>query len=471
MLNHWRALILSCGLLCISTVVSSVDAQTPLDPAIFDRDSDQDGLPDHGDLCPTLEYLPGFDLALCGPMDLNPDNDSEPECKARERIVDTLLNNGAFTTHISFAVVQGGEIHFADAFEYLGAGQYRHDPEGIYRLYRIGSTSKSVTAVAAKVLEEQGTLSLGDFVDDDDGSQELVSGQVTLRQLLSHRDAFKLDSSALHLFCYPGDIAEFWLEPDDLVSPHYDSSVYGNLGGGYEYSAFNYSLAGAHLAFRVGESFEKVIQRRVFDAAGMCTATLDATRAVGTVIGDGWGVSETSPMHVGPYINQESQTDPLCEDNFYSSDDLPGDPYTWQLYHLDEAGAVARDPAGGVIASVLDLAHFAARLLDSYHGRPDGLLSPVGVRDLWGATSDLGCHPNCPFQRYYAIGFFTNSLVGQPVTEVEHGGVRAGYTSAFVLRPENDSAISILINANVSSVMLSSLAKLILDDFEVGKTR
>ena len=174
-------------------------------------------------------------------------------------------------------------------------------------------------------------------------------------------------------------------------------------------------------------------------------------------------------MHLGPYISQESQTDPLCEDNFYSSEDLPGDPYTWQTYHLDEADGDARDPAGGVMASVLDLAHFAETLLDSYHGRPGGLLTQAGIRDLWSATTDLGCHPSCPYQRYYAIGFFTDSLAGQPVTEVEHGGVRAGYTSAFVLRPETDSAVSILVNANVRSVMLSNLAKTILDDFGAGK--
>jgi len=50
-------------------------------------------------------------------------------------------------------------------------------------------------------------------------------------------------------------------------------------------------------------------------------------------------------------------------------------------------------------------------------------------------------------------------------TEVEHGGSRAGYKSAFVIRPESNLAISILANADVSTVAMSDLAKTILNDF------
>jgi CubicO group peptidase (beta-lactamase class C family) len=327
----------------------------------------------------------------------------------------------------------------------------------------VGSTTKSITATAAKVLEESGELSFSDYVDDEDGSQE-PNGQRTLRHLLTHQGAFHLDDSAIHLFCYPGDLADFWADPDDLVSPHYDSEPYGNLGGGFEYSAFNYSLAGAYLANRTGESFHHVIRNHVFDPAGMCTAMLDRNRAVNTPIGFEPAVSEGPSMHVGPYINWVSSYDERCEDNFYSSDDIYGDEYDWQYYHLDEAAAEARDPAGGVIASSLDLAHFAVALLESYHGQ-GGLLSQDGVRELWWATHDYECEPNCPYQPYYAVGFFTNTLPGDPVTEVEHGGSRAGYRSAFVLRPEANRAICLLVNADASTVTMSDLAKTILDDF------
>lgn len=447
-------------------IASAQREPQPAAPAVHvDVDTDQDGLPDACDDCPRVIYSPQFDWAACGPMDLDPDNDSQPECKARERVARLLVSDERFVTHMSFAVVKGGVLHFADAFEYVGQGQFVHNPGGIHRLYRVGSTTKAIVAVAAKVMEAQGELSLEDFVSDEDGTQELLDPQRTLRDLLTHRGAFRTDYGALHLFCYPGDLAEFWAEPDDQVSPHYDSAQYGNLGGGYQYSAFNYSLAGTYLAHRAGEPFATVLQRRIFDPAQMCTAMLDGSRAVTTRIGNGWGVSESATMHVGPYINLHSQTDDRCEDNFYSSDDLPGDPYAWQIYHLDEADAEARDPAGGAMGSAIDLAHFAETLLDSYHGR-GGLISQAAIRELWWATTDLGCAPNCPYERYYGIGFFTDALPGSPVTSVGHGGARPGYASAFVLRPGSGAAVCVLANADVSTVELSDLAKAILDDFE-----
>ena len=466
--NSKLILFSTIGIALIATGQQRVMGQSfsePLYTSYPRVDSDRDGLPDRCDECPEVEYDPGFDWDECAPMDEDPANDPQPECKARERIAQMLLSHTAFITHMAFAVVKEGTVYFADAFEYIGQNQYIHNPDEVNRLYRVGSTSKSITATAAKILEETGGLSFEDFVNDDDATQELPDGQRTLRHLLTHQGAFLLDDGAVHLFCYLGDLAAFWSEPDDLVSPHYDSERYGNLGGGFEYSAFNYSLAGAYIAHRAGMSFRKTLQTRIFDSAGMCTATTHGSRAVRTTIGCSAAVSEGPVMHIGPYINLVSPFDDRCEDNFYSSEDLPGDQYYWQYYHLDEADAEARDPAGGVMASVIDLAHFSEMLLECYHG-PGGLLSPEGVRDLWAATHDFECYPDCPFQPYYGIGFFTDALPGEPVTEVEHGGSRAGYTCAFVLRPEADLAVCVLANADVSTVDMSDLAKVILDDFE-----
>ena len=451
-----RTFVASLGFLLIAAAAGAVGV-----------DSDQDGLPDSEDVCPVVNYQPGFDWSACPPTDANPGNDTVIECRARERVIQKLLTSGVFTTHMAFAVVKNGAVHFADAFSYIGQGQYVHDPAGVNRLYRIGSTTKSVVSVAAKAMAESGALSLADFVNDDDASQIPVNGERTLRQLLGHQGAFKVDNGAIHLFCYPEDLPAFWGDPDDLVSPHYDSAVYGNLGGGYQYSAFNYSLAGAYMAKRTGEKFAEILQERIFDPAGMCTASLDGLRAVNTPIGNEAGVSQAAVMHVGPYINWVSPTDLRCEDNFYSSDAVYGDPYTWQEYHLDEAAAEARDPAGGVIASVIDLGHFAKSLLAAYQGLPS-IVSQAGIKDLWGATSNLGCSPNCPYEPFYGIGFFTDSQPGARVRQVGHGGSRAGFASGFVLRPEKNLAVCVLANADVSTVTLSNLCKTILDDFETA---
>ena len=428
-------------------------------------DSDRDGLPNPFDTCPVILYEPGFDWSGCGVMDLDPGNDADAACKARERVASYLVNDDAFMTRIAFCVVVNGELHFADAFTYLGAGQFERDPDGTNRLFRIGSTTKPIVALASMILQEEGVLSLDDWVNDDDASQLLQGGQRRLRDLLAHQGAFKTDNGAAHLFCYPGDLADFWADPDDLVSPHYDSAVYGNLGGGYSYSAFNYSLAGAYLANRAGLPFEQIIQTRVFDAANMCTASFDGARAVSTARGAEPGVSQAAAMHIGPYVNLIAPEDEKCDDNFYSSEDVYGDDYLWQYYHLDETDAEARDPAGGVIASVVDMGHLAEALLACYN-RVDGLVSRQHIKELWTPTHDFGCGGGCPYERYYATGMFVDTPAGMPIHQVQHGGSRAGYASAFVLRPEANTAVCILTNADASTVEIAALAVQILDDFE-----
>jgi hypothetical protein len=97
-------------------------------------DTDQDGWNDDVDACASVVYQPSFDWTGCAPTDQNPGNDAQFECRARERVIQTLLSSGVFVTHIAFSIVKGGSVHFADAFSYVGAGQYVHDPAGIHRL-------------------------------------------------------------------------------------------------------------------------------------------------------------------------------------------------------------------------------------------------------------------------------------------------------------------------------------------------
>jgi len=64
-------------------------------------DTDRDGIPDECDTCPRVIFDPGFDWKPCAPMDLNPDNDPQPECKARERVARLIFDSGVFVTRIA----------------------------------------------------------------------------------------------------------------------------------------------------------------------------------------------------------------------------------------------------------------------------------------------------------------------------------------------------------------------------------
>ncbi len=83
---------------------------------------------------------------------------------------------------MSAAVVQGGEIVWTDAVGLAGgAGEEAATPE---HQYRIGSITKTFTAVAVMQLRDEGRLGLDDRLDLHlPGARH---GDVTLAAMLSH---------------------------------------------------------------------------------------------------------------------------------------------------------------------------------------------------------------------------------------------------------------------------------------------
>lgn len=84
----------------------------PFGGSLVAGDSDQDGLPDDQDSCPLAITAPRFHACNCAAMDLSPGNDLQPECKARERVVEMLIdpNDGIFVVHMALAVVRNGAL-------------------------------------------------------------------------------------------------------------------------------------------------------------------------------------------------------------------------------------------------------------------------------------------------------------------------------------------------------------------------
>ena len=72
--------------------------------------------------------------AIARPWMRTPTTIAKPSARHASGWPTWLLNSGRFVTEIAFAVVEDGELHFADAFSYVGQGQYVHNPAGVNRL-------------------------------------------------------------------------------------------------------------------------------------------------------------------------------------------------------------------------------------------------------------------------------------------------------------------------------------------------
>lgn len=121
--------------------------------------------------------------------------------------------------------------------------------------FLIGSLSKSVTAVAVLLLEDDGTLSLDDsaaeFVDE-------VPEEVTLAHLLEHKSG--LDRSAG---------VDAWTNRDQSVEQAAGKASWKEPGGEFSYSNLNYEILGAVVEKVSGQSFGEFAAERIFEPLGM----------------------------------------------------------------------------------------------------------------------------------------------------------------------------------------------------------
>lgn len=287
------------------------------------------------------------------------------------------------------AVVRGGAlVHFA------GAGELpRPSPD---TQYRIGSITKTMTAVLVLSLRDQGRLAL-----DDPLSQYLPGtpiGAVTLRQLLGHVAGLQREPAGSWWERRPGAgvpalLAE--LRSDQLVHPPYRKHHYSNLA---------YGLLGALLAGVTGQPFEELLATDILQPLGMARTTYHATEpfARGYVVHPWHGTLREEPRH--------------------------------------DAAAMA--PAGQLWSTARDLAAWAGFLAEPCGGvlapaAVDEMCAPVVITDLttWTAGHGLGLQLWRCGERVY-VGH-TGSMPGYLAALVVHRPTATGvvcFANAYTLR-------------------------------------
>ena len=194
--------------------------------------------------------------------------------------------------------------------------------------YRIGSITKTLTAVAVLQLREDGALSL------DDRLGRFLPGtgydDATLRGLLSHTAGLQSEPAGPWWERSPGvDLAT-------LLAAHDGSGAVAGPGEWFHYSNLGYGLLGAVVARLRDESWEQVVATRLLEPLGMTRTTYHprAPHASGHSVDHFAGTLADEPHH--------------------------------------DTGAMA--PAGQLWSTVGDLARWAAFLVE---GHPDVL--PLGV--------------------------------------------------------------------------------------------
>jgi CubicO group peptidase (beta-lactamase class C family) len=312
----------------------------------------------------------------------------------------------------SVAVLEKGQVAFSRGFGTKGLGS--SDPVDDRTLYRIGSNTKALTALAVLRLVDDGKVNLDAAVTTyipnlAIGGTYLAS--LTIRDLLTHQSGLSddgvfdtaPDDSALLTYFTSSQVSqtEYFMDPP---------------GTFYNYSNSNFMLAGLVAEQVGGVHYRQAMHDRVFAPLGMTRTFFLPSEA----IADG---DVSAGVTDGSYGNPAGPVKVDAYDNAYSR------------------------PAGFAFASVLDYARFLGFL---YAGNTSVLSSTqhAAMQGRQVDTREAGDIASYGFGIENDSGFYLGSDY-YTTTLITHGGLIPGYESNYFLLPASGWGIVVFCNSDV----------------------
>ena len=274
-------------------------------------------------------------------------------------------------------------------------------------LYRIGSTSKAITAIALARLVDRGVIDLDAPISTYiDTLPNPAWGEITARQLASHTAGIPhYDGVGETVGLYQMlTLRTHFDDIRDAVSQFDESDLLFEPGEGFNYSSLGTVLLAAVMSEAANMSYREIMRREVFEPAG-ADHTIVAPRAPG------------DPM-VGLYYQE-------------------GERYRiWRPVDLSH-----RLPGGGWASTPSQLVMMGALMLD------EEFISPQTRDAFWTPQSLNNGETN---EQDYAIGWRWREWeiegVG-PMRNANHGGVSRGSQSWMMVLPDYDMVIAFNMNA------------------------
>jgi serine beta-lactamase-like protein LACTB, mitochondrial len=319
---------------------------------------------------------------------------AEPYAAARanaRKITNDLSARGI--PGIAVAVAVDGHLVYAEGFGY--ADLEERVPVSPITKFRIGSISKTFTAVALVQLVEQGKVDLDAPVQKYVPSFPDKGAEITPRMLGGHLAGIR------H---YKGD--EF------LISQHYDSvldslKIFENdplvapPGTAFHYSSYGFNLLSAVIESASGEKFIPYLREHVWTPLGLIDTTSDENRFI---------------------IEQRSR--------FYDRADSGNGP-TENAPYVDNSYKWA---GGGLLSTAEDMVRFGSALLHP------GFLTEDSLHLLFKSQKTMAGR-----ETGYGIGWFIHqSKSGQRI--YEHSGGSVGGTTQLIIYPDSRIVIAFLTN-------------------------
>lgn len=297
----------------------------------------------------------------------------------------------------AIAIVRDGHLVYAAAY---GQAQLSPAiPATPQTRYQLASLSKSLTAQALLLLEQDGTLSLDDHVSR--WIPGLSGGDtVTIRELLQHTAGYPDHYPQT----YPAGPRTQPTTPDQIIAEWGRHTLLFEPGTRFRYSNLNYVIAGRIAEKAAGEPLFAFLQRRVLTPLGM-TATIDLD-----------DIGPQTPNVATGYVR-------------LALGDLQPAPEEGQGWSFG---------AGEVVTTASDLARWDEAFLSG------GLLAPRQAQEQIALPTLADGS-----QSTYALGLFISKQGGRTV--VYHVGQGLGFLAVNRIYPAERAAIVVLTNDSSAS--------------------
>ncbi|MGH7458496.1 MAG: serine hydrolase [Longimicrobiaceae bacterium] len=333
---------------------------------------------------------------------------------------------------LSVAVVAGDSVVFAEGYGVREVG--RPEPVDENTLFAIGSNTKLFTAVAAGMMVDEGTMQWSDAATEHLPAFQLydpyVSREITVRDLLSHRSGLGRRGDLLW-YGTGYDRAEI-LRRVRFLEPN--SSFRSEFG----YQNIMFLAAGEAVAAAAGESWDDVIEQRIFRPLGMTT-------------------SNTSTRQLPVDGN-------VATPHLYDDGELV--PVAW--HNIDNMA-----PAGSINSSALEMAQWLRMLLGNGCYAGTELIEAATLAEITSPQTLMPFAPDSLFPSThfaaYGLGVAMRDYHGAQV--LSHTGGIDGMLSLVALIPQRQAGMVILTNTEGHNNLFSALMYRIADAYLGAPTR
>jgi len=293
-------------------------------------------------------------------------------------------------------------------------------------LFYTGSSTKSFTALAAALLDQEGKIKLSDPLTKYTPGirfKNEIPDKVTIQDLLTHTSGLR-NSPLINRLAYTGEIDQSELDHVLAEGTTFNDANYGK----YNYTNLGYNIYGLALHYHLHKKWQDVLQERIFTPAGLkhTTAYVSKARARKFKIVAPYVIS-TDVANAGQMVRSGLEK----TDNTMQS-------------------------AGGIFMSISDLGRWLT--LNMNGGKLDGKqVVPADVirKVQTGYTKSTRNEPPFSDDGEYGLGWQIGKYHNDKV--IYHHGGYPGYRTHVSFMPERKIAVGVMVNNDMLGGRLADM--------------